>query len=525
MKKALVAVAAFACAVALTGCGGKKKVSAGTEMIIENGAEPQSVDPTKIQGTTEDHINMALFEGLVRADAHDCHAIPAIAESWERSADGLVVTFHLRKGVVWSDGTPINAQTFVDSWLYYLAPSTAAVYAYMPAGVIKGAEAYNLGKADASTVGIRAVDAYTFEVTLTGPAPYAVEMMTHYSFEPLPLHAIKKFGNDWVKPQNFVSNGPFVLDTWTPQEKLIVKKNDKYWDKDNVFINTITFLPNDDMTTAYNKYKAGEIDWNMQGCFPLDMLDEIKLRDDYQVAPNLGSYYAEFNCNDPVLKDVRVRKALAMALDTQELVDKVTKGGQLATGAFVPEMAGYTPADGIKFNVEAAKKLLAEAGYPDGKGFPRLTYIYNTNEAHKKIAEWAQQQWKNKLGIDIDLQNMEWATFLAKRQANDFQIARAGWNGDYQDPSNFLELFITNSGNNDGRYSNPEYDKLMEMSKIQSGAERMETLRKAETLMLDEAAVAPIYIYVTQNLIDLTKWDGWYANTMDRHTYIGLKRK
>ena len=364
-------------------------------------------------------------------------------------------------------------------------------------------------------------------MTLVGPVPYAVDMMTHYSFDPLPMHAIKKFGKDWIKPANFVGNGPFTLKEWTPQEKLVVVKNDKYWNKDNVFLKTITFLPIENTMTAYNKYKSGEIDWNTTNCFPPDMLDEVKLRDDYQVYANLATYYLEVNKNDPVLKDVRVRRALIESLDRQELVDKVTKGGQIAARAFVPEMAGYNPVDGPAYDVADAKKLLAEAGYPDGKGFPKMSYIYNTNESHKKIAEWVQQQWKKNLGIDIELENMEWATFLAKRQANDFQIARNGWVGDYQDPSNFLELLITTGGNNDGRYSNAEYDALVsKAATMQPGRERMEVLEKAEDIALNQdAAIIPMYIYVTQNLIDLSKWEGWYCNTQDVHPYVGLKRK
>lgn len=526
MKKALVAVAAAAFALLVAGCG-KNNAGSNAEMIIENGSEPQSVDPTQIQGTPEHRINLALFEGLVGFDPKDSHAVPGVAESWERTGDGSVVVFHLRKNCVWSDGTPITAQTFVDSWLYYMSPETAAVYAYMPAGVIKGAEAYNAGKADASSVGLRAIDDYTFEVTLVGPVPYAVDMMTHYAFDPLPMHAIKKFGKDWIKPANFVGNGPFTLKEWTPQEKLVVVKNDKYWNKDNVFLKTLTFLPIENSTTAYNKYKSGEIDWNTTGTFPLDMLDEVRLRDDYQVSENLASYYLDLNKNDPVLKDVRVRRALIEALDRQELVDKVTKGGQFAARAFVPKMAGYTPVEGPGYDVADAQKLLAEAGYPDGKGFPKLAYIYNTNEGHKKIAEWVQQQWKKNLGIDIELENMEWATFLAKRQANDFQVARNGWVGDYEDPSNFLELFITTGGNNDGRYSNKQFDELIsKAATMQPGSERMKVLAQAEEIMLkDDAAIIPMYTYVTQNLIDLSKWEGWYANTQDVHPYVGLKRK
>ncbi|MBQ9494478.1 MAG: peptide ABC transporter substrate-binding protein [Treponema sp.] len=525
MKKVWIIVSAVCfAAVLMSGCGGNK--SSGTEFVINNGAEPQSVNPTQIEGTVEHRIYMALFEGLVAYDPKTSAAIPGVAESWSRSNDDTVVTFKLRE-TTWSDGTPITAQTFVDSWLYYMAPETAAVYAYMPAMVIKGAEEYNAGKAPASSVGIRAVDDYTFEVTLVGPVPYAVDMMAHYAFSPIPMHAIEKFGDDWIKPNNFVGNGPFVLESWTPQDKLTAVPNDKYWNKENVFLSRITFLPIDDTVTSYNRYKNGEADWNVTNLFPLDMLDEIKLRSDYQLAPNLASYYAWINVNNKVLGDVRVRKALIMALDTEELVSKVMRAGQLATGAFVPEMTGYNPPEGFKFNLPEAKKLLADAGYPEGRGFPKFTYIYNTNDAHKKVAEWLQQQWKKNLGIDVELQNMEWNSFLAKRQANDFDLARAGWVGDYQDPSNFLELLVTSSGNNDGRYSNAEFDSLIKQAATMSaGAERMNVLESAEAIAIGrDAAVIPLYIYVTQNLIDLDRWDGWYKNTQDIHPYVGIKPK
>ncbi|MCI1209789.1 MAG: peptide ABC transporter substrate-binding protein [Treponema sp.] len=526
MKKVsmLLAATAVLLALALTGCGGKKAAAKGAELVLNNGAEPQSLDPSQIQGVPENRIYTALFEGLVDYDPKTCNAVPGVAKSWERSKDNTVITYHLRDAQ-WSDGTPITAQTFVDSWLYYLAPSTAAVYAYMPAMIIKGAADYNAGKADASTVGIRAVDDHTFEVTLVGPVPYAVDMMAHYSFGPLPLQAIKKYGKDWTKPGNFVGNGPFILESWTPQEKITVVPNDKYWNKGNVFLSRITFLPIENDTTAYNKYKNGELDWTTN--VPTEMLDEAKLRSDFHVAPQLASYYYEFNVNDPVLKDVRIRKALAISIDRQTLVDKVTKGGQIAADAFVPPMPGFTPAKGNAYNVEEAKKLLADAGYPDGKNFPVMTVIYNTNEGHKKIAEYVQQEWKKNLGIDVQLQNMEWATFLDKRQANDFQIARAGWVGDYQDPSNFLELCKSDSGNNDGRYNNPDFDALLvKASRMNAGSDRMQVLHDAEEIMMtQDQAYIPFYYYVSLNMIDLDKWDGWYTNTLDIHPYTGMKLK
>ncbi len=524
MKKIILTAMAVLSLAAFTSCS-KDKKSSGAELVLNNGSEPQSLDPSKIQGVPEHRLYMALFEGLVSYDPKTCEPIPGVAESWERSGENNeILTFHLRN-TSWSDGTPITAQTFVDSWLYYLSPSTAAEYAYMPAAIIKGAAEYNAGKTAPETVGIRAVDDKTFEITLVGAVPYAEAMMAHYSFAPLPLHAIQKFGNDWTKPGNFVGNGPFVVETWTPQEKITVVPNDKFWNKDNVFLSRITFLPIENLSTAYNAFKNHEIDWDTG--VPLEMLDEIKLSKEYQVAPQLSSYYYEFNINDPVLNDVRVRKALAKSIDKKQLVDKVLKGGQVAADAFVPPMGGYTPATGNAYNVEEAKALLAEAGYENGVGFPQMTIIYNTNESHKKIAEYVQQQWKENLGIDVVLENLEWATSLQKRQANDFQIARAGWVGDYADPSNFLELCLSTSGNNDGRYNNPEFDALLaQASTMNAGPDRDAVLNKAEEIMMtQDQAYVPFYYYVSQNQIDLDKWDGWYTNILDVHPYVGMKLK
>ncbi len=437
----------------------------------------------------------------------------------------MVVTFKLRDGAVWSDGTPITAQTFVDSWLYTLNPDTASNYAYMIGMIVKGADAYNTGKGPKENVAIRAVDDKTFEVTLTGPLAYAVNTMAHYAFAPLPMHAIEQNGADWIKPGKFVGNGPFVLETWTPQEKITVVPNDLFWNKDNVFLSRITFLPIEDTNTSYQKFKAGEIDWDTNP--NLALLDEIKLRSDFQVAPQLSSYYYYFNMNDPTLKDVRVRKALTMAVDREELVNKVTRAGQVPADAFTPPMTGYTPAKGNPYNVAEAQRLLAEAGYPNGEGFPKLTVIYNTLDSHKSIAEYIQQIWKKNLNIDVELQNLEWATFLDTRQNNNFEIARAGWTADYMDPSNFLELLLSTSGNNDGRYNNPEYDALLKKaSTLPMGDERNDILMQAEDILItQDQALLPLYFYVSQNLIDTSKWDGWHINPLDIHPYVGIKLK
>lgn len=511
-------------ATLIVSCGGKGPAK-GVEFVMNNGAEPQTLDPSKIQGVPEHKIYMALFEGLVGYDPKTSLATPGVAESWTVSPDGTQVTFKLRK-TTWSDGTKITAQTVVDSWLRTLDPATASEYAYMAGMVVKGANEYNAGEAGKEAVQIRALDDYTFQVDLLGPMPYAVDMMAHYTFAILPMHVITAKGDDWIKVENIVGNGPFKLAEWKPQESLTVVPNEKYWDAKTVKLSKITFLPIDDNLTAYNKFKAGEVDW-AHG-IPLSLVDEIKLRPDYQVAPQVATYYYLFNMTRKPFTDIRVRRALTMALDMQELVDKVTKGGQLATSSMVPAMEGYTPAKGPAFNVEEARKLLAEAGYPDGKGFPKTPILYNTSDGHKIIAEWVQESWKKNLGIDVTLVNQEWKTFLDTRSnAHDFDIARAGWVGDYLDPNTFLDMFIIGSGNNDGLYANEEYDALVKKAgTMKAGPERMATLQAAEALLITkDQAVIPFYHYVEQDLIDVTKWDGWYANPLGVHDwkYIGPK--
>lgn len=525
MKRVLyVLILVLMSAIVFVGCG--QGGGKGVEFIMNNGTEPATLDPSNISGVPEHHIYMALFEGLVTYDPKTNYAAPGLAESWTVSPDGTQATFKLRK-TVWSDGTPITAQTVVDSWLRTLAPETAAEYAFMITMTVKGAEEYNEGRGPASGVAIRALDDYTFQADFVGPMPYAVDMMAHYAYAVMPMHKIKELGSEWIKPGNMVSNGPFVLEEWKPQESLTVTKNSKYWDAKNVHLSKITFLPITDMLTAYNKFKAGEIDW--ANGVPLQLIDEIKLRPDYQVSPQVGTYYFLFNMTRKPLDDVRVRKALTLALDRQELVDKITKGGQIPTNSMVPAMAGYTPAEGAGYNPEEARRLLAEAGYAGGANFPRLSILYNTHDAHKVIAEWVQESWKKNLGItNVSLENQEWGTYLDTRQVmHDFDIARAGWIGDYLDPNTFLDMFMSTSGLNDGLYNNTEFDALIRQAgTMPAGQARMDTLRKAESLMMtQDQHVIPMYHYVNQDLIDLDKWDGWYNTPLGSHEWKYIKPK
>ena len=482
---------------------------------LVNGAEPESLDPHMIQGVPEHRIYEAIFEGLVAYHPETAAAVPGLAESWTISEDGTQFTFTLRDAV-WSDGVPITAQTVVDSWMRELDPATGTPYAWFPSMFLKGAAEFNSGEAGPEAVGIRALDEKTFQMDLLGPLPYALDALAHYSFAVVPMHAIEKYGDQWTLPENFVGNGPYVLNEYVPQSYISVVPNETYWDADAVKLDEVVFYAIDDNNTAYNMYLNGEVDW--MTTVPLDQIEAASLRRDYHRAPQLSTYYYVFQVEKAPFDDVRVRKALSMAFDRQALVDQVARAGQIPAWGIVPEMAGYPALGEPVFDVAAARKLLAEAGYPNGVGFPKTAILYNTSEGHKAIAEFLQQEWKNNLNITLELENQEWATYLASRNTGDFQIARAGWVGDYQDPNTFLDMFLTGTAMNGGKYSNEIYDLLIREAAVLDGDERMEVLLQAEDILINEdQAIMPMYYYTTNNMIDTSKWGGWYPNTMDFH--------
>ena len=506
----------------------EKPVVSDDEVVFirNNGTEPQSLDPGHIEGVPEHNIYMCIFEGLVTYDPKTLEAIPAVAESWDISEDQLTYTFHLRKDAKWSDGVPITAQTVVDSWLRFLSPELAAAYAYLPGMIVKGALEYNSGTAGPESVAIRALDEHTFQFELVGPAPYALNMLPHYAFGIVPMHAIEKYGDAWIRPENFVGNGPFTVETWSPHDKLVMVKNDAYWDADNVKLDKVIFYPIEDVNTSVNMFIQGDIDWIEN--VPDAQLEKMQLRDDYNVNPAFTTGYYIFNFTNPVLKDVRVRKAMCMAIDRQQMVDRVLRGGQFPAYGITPPLPRYEAVVGFDENIKEARQLLAEAGYPDGKGFPEMCILYNTNEGNKKLAEYIQQQWAENLHLNITIENQEWATFIDNRQAQQFDIGRAAWQGDYVDPNTFLQdLLHSQSGNNDGLYNNAEFDALLNKATLMpDGQERFDTLRRAEEIAFQEDfALVPLYYYTRSNWIDLNKWGGWYMNTLDIHPYKFIYKK
>lgn len=518
----IVRTLAAGATAALLLTGALSAASAETAIRIGNSGEPDSVDPHHVSGTWENRVVGAMFIGLT-TEAADASVIPGAAESWTISDDGKTYTFKLRDHS-WSDGTPVTADDFVFALRRILTPETAAEYASL-LYPIKNAEALNNGKLKGmDKLGVRAVDAKTLEVSLKGPTPYFLELLTHYTAFPVPKHVVEAKGKDWVKPENIAVNGAYKLEKWVPNTEIKLTKNPKYYAADTVAIDSVTFYPAEDRSAALKRFRAGEIDWTTD--FASGQIDWLKknLASETRISPYLGIYYYPINNKKPPFDDARIRHALSMAIDRETIMNKVLRTGEVAAYSFVPPGTGnYGEPAYVDWKdvpqaerVAKAKALLAEAGYGPGKPL-KFTLRYNTSENHKKIAIAIASMWK-KIGVQAELFNTEVKVHYNDLQQADFQIARAGWIADYNDAQNFLYLLQTSTGaQNYGRYSNAGFDKLMDSGALTADLDkRAEALRQAEAIAMADQPVIPIYYYVSKNLVaDHIK--GWVANTKDIH--------
>jgi oligopeptide transport system substrate-binding protein len=498
------------------------------DLVFINGAEPETLDPAIITGQPEGRIVNALFEGLLRFDKNG-KAVLGVAASWDISPDGCTYTFHLRPDAKWSDGHPVTAQDFVDSWHRTLDPVTASAYNYQLFSVA-GAEDFANGKTgDFSTVGVMALDASTLRVTLRQPTSYFLDLCAFETLYPVRVDLIAKYGDDWVKPGKLVGNGAFLLDDWRINDSIFLSKNPLYWDASHVHLRSVQVLPISQANVAYNFYAAGQADLIMdKGLAPSSLLDALKTRPDFHASPFLGSYFLRFNCAKGPFSDPRVRQAFSMALDRKRITNKITRAGELPALNFVPPgITGYQPPQGLTENVEMARKILAEAGYPEGKGFPLTTYLYSEGELNEAVAVELQSMWKENLGVSIQLARQEWKVYLNSLGSLDFGIARSSWVGDYPDPNTFLDLFLSGSGNNRTGWSNKNYDRLLEeAAKEPDGARRLQLLSRSEGLLIrDEMPIAPLFFYVGIQLYDPEKLGGIQPNLLDEHPLRDIYRK
>ena len=485
-------------------------------LVRNNGSEVQSLDPHKIEGVPESNINRDLFEGLLVSDL-DGHPVAGVAEKWDNK-DFKVWTFHLRKDAKWSDGTPVTAQDFVYSWQRLADPKTASPYAsYLQYGHLANVDDIIAGKKPATDLGVKALDDHTFEVTLSEPVPYFYKLLVHPSVSPVPKSAIEKFGDKWTQPANIVSNGAYKLKDWVVNERIVLERNTNYWDNAKTVINTVTWLPTSSEVTYVNRYRSGELDMTYNQ-LPIELFQKLKkeIPKEVHVDPYLCTYYYEINNQKAPFTDVRVRTALKLALDRDIIVNKVKNQGDLPAYSYTPP---YT--DGMKLvepewfkwsqekRNEEAKKLLAEAGYTADKPLT-FNLLYNTSDLHKKLAIAVASIWKKNLGANVKLENQEWKTFLDTRHQGTFDVARAGWCADYNEPTSFLNTMLSDSSNNTAHYKSPAFDKIIgDTLKVTDDAQRAELYAKSEEQLDKDSAIVPVYYYVNARLVK--PWVGGYT--------------
>ncbi len=489
---------------------------------IHNGGDPTSLDPHKLSGDWENRIAGDIFEGLVTEDTK-AEPIPGQASEWTVSDDGLVYTFTLRDDAVWSDGTPVTANDFVFAFQRLMNPETAAVYAYLQYS-IKNAEAINTGEiSDLAELGVKALDDKTLEITLERPTPYFIGALTHYTAYPLPEHLLEKVGDDWVKIENIVTNGPYTPVDWVPGSHVTTVKHEGYYAAEDVKIDGAKFFVLEDESAALKRYRAGEFDILTE--FPTDQYAwmEENLPGQAQVAPYAGLYYYVVNHNKPPFDNADVRKALSMSINREVIGPQILGTGELPAYSWVPPgMANYDEPYMVDWKdmpygekLAEATSLLAAAGY-DADNPLKLQLRYNTNENHKRIAVAIAAMWKP-LGIDVELYNTETKVHYDELQRGVLDVARAGWLADYNDADNFLNLLKSTVEHNYGRYNNPEYDALVDKANATvDTAERAELLHQAEKLALDESAAIPIYYYLARNVVS-PRVKGYENNAFDIH--------
>jgi len=566
-----------------------------------NGTEVKSVDPAIVNGSPEQRIVTAIFEGLTRWHPETLEPIPGLAESWEISEDQLTYTFHMREAARWSDGSPVTAHDIHYSMRRFLGPRTVAEYAYQ-AWYLNNARRYSLGSKgigpgdavevelnlpveavntlrgelllgklisienvagsddrefvveidgnkqhfrptddqdaashtppkgtkwcrqvllDFREVGIEVVDPLTLRMTLEAPTPFFLKLIGYYPLFPVNQKCVETYGSPlWTKPENIVSNGPFDIEFRRIRDRIRLVRSDTYWNRDEVKLGVVDALAVDSYTTGLNLFMTGMADWIVT---PPPAALRILLqadppRNDLNPAPFLGVYYYMLNTKRKPLDDVRVRKALSLALNRQEITTVLLGAGEIPSLSLVPPgIDGYEAQECSPEDPAEARRLLAEAGFPEGKGFPRLDILYNTSEAHQAIAELIRKQWQQVLGITIKTRNEEWASYLSSQRQMQYNVSRRAWIGDYTDPNTFLDMFVTGGEQNNTGWSNADYDRLIrEAGHEFDPAERFKLLQQAERILMDDLPILPIYFYVSKNMVN-PHVRGFYNNIQNVH--------
>jgi oligopeptide transport system substrate-binding protein len=470
-------------------------------LYLGNGSEPRDLDPHVVVSFNDFNIVLALFEGLTGVDERTSQPIPALAERWETSPDGLIWRFYLRRTARWSNGDALTAQDFVFGVHRALSPQLASEYAYV-LYPLKNAEAFNAGRlTDFSQVGVRATDAYTLEYTLERPAPYLAAAATLPAWFPVHRASIEKLGRfddrsvPWTRPEHMVCSGPFRLQEWSPNNRVIVVRNPHYWDAPRGRLNRMVFYPIENASTQEAAFRAGQL--HLTSDVPLSKIAAYRRHRPavLRIDPFLDTAFMRFNTKRVPFNDQRVRQALARALDRPALVRDVLLGGQQPAHCLTPpNTAGYTARAAIPDDFAAARQLLAEAGYPGGRGFPKIEIQFATLELNQRLLEAVQQMWRRELGIEVVLANKEQRVWLNDERQLNYDLSYAHWIGDYVDPSTYLELFTSDGGNNSTGWASAGYDRLVQAAGAeQDPPRRNELYQQAEAVLLDETPIVPVF--------------------------------
>lgn len=518
------------------GCGRRESAvaaAADTNILhLANSTEPADLDPQTVTGRPESDIIRTLIEGLVIPDPVTLDPLPGQAESWDVSEDGRVYTFHLRPDARWSNGDPVTAADFVGSWKRILTPSLGSEYAYNLFLVV-GAEDYNTGRlTDFSQTGFKALDERTVQVTLVNPTSYFLRLLVHYSWHPVHLKTVEKFGGlerkgtRWTRPENYVGNGPFVLTEWRPNQYIAVKRSPTYWDRDRVKLDEVRFYATENTDTEERMFRTGQL--HATRGLPINKIETYRAehQDVLHIETYLATAYYRVNTERSHLADPRVRRALSMAIDRVALAEQVLKGTKVpAYNLTPPGTLGLEAGPQFPTDFEAARALLAEAGYPGGQGLAPIEILYPSSDNGRIICEALQEMWRKNLGIDVRLYNQEWKVYLDTMNTRNYDVAWSAWIGDYVDPMTFLDMMVTDGGNNRTGWSNQRYDALVaEVQTVTETAERLERFVEMEKLLGQGAPVIPLYHYANVSL-RRPEVKGWHANLLDIHPlqYVWLE--
>ena len=506
------------------------------QFIFNNGAEPETLDPHRMSAHDAAQLWINMYEGLVVRDSTYSKIEPGIAAKWEISKDGKTYTFTLRPDLKWSNGEPLTADHVRNSFLRSMNPEVLNNFIQWYTDHIEGADAYVKNfkapnkKEFEDKVGIKVVGKDKVEIKLMKSSVSFIQFLTQQAFSVVHPSMFDTSSDAWKTPSKFISNGPYKLKEWTVNKHVILEKNPYFREAKSVKIPIIVALPINEENVTLNLFKTQEIDWTGENTLSSSMIPSLRSSPEFRILPSFGTYMYLFNVKRKPFDNVKVRRALAMTINRAEIVDKIAKGGQQPTTRVVPPgIKDYKPliAPPLAFDrqIEQAKKLLAEAGYPDGKGFPESTILYNTTEGHKKIAQAVQQMWKKYLNIDVKLQNQEWKVFLREQENKNFEISRQSWIMDVPDPANMLEIYISGGGNNHTNWSNPEFDRIIrETSSMKDSKKRFAELAKAEKIITDEAPIVPMYHYVFYSMIS-PRIEGFVPNGFGLYQFRYLAKK